>query len=378
MNSGSVIPVKTLLQLALTLALPLALPVTAFAQESGAYVGLGGGRAYADIDRGGLDSPFQCGGYRLVRLQTEENDYNFKLLGGYDFNSNIALEGSYYDLGEFDFDAALLPAANMKGEVSRLHGFALDLVGTLPVRNKLSAFARLGVNNAKVDQDFIGNAIGTGLVDRSDRGWNEKYGVGLRYDVDDVFSLRAEVERYAIDDNRILKDRVDTFTISAVFHFGGRSQAAPVVQTPAPSVPAPVRAPEPAPALPIELTLNADTHFDFDRSELKAEGRQALDNLVRDMRTLDYEVVLVTGHTDRIGTREYNLGLSERRAEAVKSYLVSVGIPAARITTRGVNSDEPITRPDQCRNTGSAQAQIACLQPDRRVVVLVSGTDDSQ
>lgn len=378
MNSSSMTPVKTFRQLALTLALPLALPVTAFAQESGAYVGLGGGRAYADIDGGGLAGPFQSGGYRIGRLQTEENDYNFKLLGGYDFNANFALEGSYFDLGEFDFDATLLPAATMRGEVTSMRGFALDLVGTLPVRDKLSAFARLGVNNAKVNQDFSGNAIGTGLVDRSDRGWNEKYGIGLRYAVDDVFSLRAEVERYAIDDNRILKDSVDTFTISAVFHFGGRSQAAPVVQSPAPSVPAPVRAPEPAPTLPIELTLTADTHFDFDRTELKAEGRQALDNLVRDMRTLDYEVVLVTGHTDRIGTREYNLGLSERRAETVKNYLVSVGIPAARITTRGVNSDEPITRPDQCQNTGSAQAQIACLQPDRRVIVLVSGTDDSQ
>ncbi|MEY3667413.1 MAG: hypothetical protein RL572_953, partial [Pseudomonadota bacterium] len=53
---------------------------------------------------------------------------------------------------------------------------------------------------------------------------------------------------------------------------------------------------------------------------------------------------------------------------------VTAGIPAARITSRGVNSDEPVTRPEDCRNTGSAAAQIACLQPDRRVVILVTGT----
>ncbi|MDP1931423.1 MAG: OmpA family protein [Gammaproteobacteria bacterium] len=382
MNNSSMTTSRTFRHLALplALALPLVLPVSVSAQESGAYVGLGAGRAYADIDSGGLAAAFQRGGYRIGQIKKEENDYNFKVLGGYNFNPNIALEGSYFDLGKFDFDTTLLPAATQSGKASNLRGFALDLVGTLPVRDKLSAFGRLGVNNAKVEQDFSGNTIGTGLANRSDRGWNEKYGIGLQYAVNDAFSLRAELERYRIEDNRILKDRVDTFTISAVFRLGGRRQAAPVVQTPAPSAPAPapVRAPEPAPTLPIELTLAANTLFDFDRTELKTEGRQALDNLVRDMRTLDYDVVLVTGHTDRIGTREYNIGLSERRAEAVKNYLVSAGVPAARITTRGVNSDEPVTRPDQCRNTGSAQAQIACLQPDRRVVILVTGTNEPQ
>jgi len=379
MNSSSMITFSTL-----ALLLPLALPVSVFAQESGIYAGLSAGRAFSDIDNSALASPLQTGGYSISRLQTEENDYSFKILGGYNFNSNFALEGSYFDLGSYEFNANLLPAASQRGEASSVRGFALDLVGSLPMREKLSAFARLGINNTKVKQRFSGNTVGTGFANRSDRGWNEKYGIGLRYAVNDAWSLRAELERYRIEDNRVLKNKVDTFTIGAVYHFDTRRPVAPVVQatvTPAPTatpIPTTATATEPAPTLPIELTLTASTHFDFDRTELKAEGRQALDQLVRDMRNLNYEIVLVTGHTDRIGTRDYNLGLSQRRADAVKNYLVAAGIPDARITTMGVNSDEPLTRPDQCRNTGSAQAQIACLQPDRRVVVLITGTNDPE
>src|SRR5690606_21345272 len=130
----------------------------------------------------------------------------------------------------------------------------------------------------------------------------------------------------------------------------------------------------PAPAPEREVTLQAAALFDFDRSEIKPAGRQELDRLVRDINGVNYDVVLVTGHTDRIGARDYNLGLSQRRANAVRDYLVNAGIPASRITARGVNGDDPVTRPDQCRNTGSAAAQIACLEPDRRVVVIVTGT----
>ena len=83
-----------------------------------------------------------------------------------------------------------------------------------------------------------------------------------------------------------------------------------------------------------------------------------------------------TAQQPSLASAYYNLGLSQRRADAVKAYLVNAGIPADRITTRGVNSDDPVTRPEDCRGTGSPQAQIACLAPDRRVVVLVTGSEE--
>ncbi|MDO9316849.1 MAG: OmpA family protein [Gammaproteobacteria bacterium] len=373
MNSSSMIAIRTIRYL--SLALPLALPLSASAQDAGGYIGFSAGRAFADMDGSGIAGSLQKGGYRFGQFSSDEEDSTFKVLGGYRFNPNLALEGSYFDLGSFDFDATLLPAATQHGEVSGLKGFAVDLVGTLPLRDKLSAFARLGVNNGELEQHFSGTTRGTGFVAGSDRGWNEKYGIGLQYAVNEALSVRAELERYGIEDSRMIKDSVDAFTVGLVYRFGARKPAAPVERPAVAAAPAP--APAPAPSLPMEVTLSASSLFDFDKTDLKAEGIQALDKLVQDMRNLDYEFVLVTGHTDRIGAHDYNLNLSQRRADAVKNYLVSAGIPAARITSRGVNSDEPVTRPEDCRNTGSAQAQIACLQPDRRVIVVVTGTNDS-
>ncbi|MDP2285008.1 MAG: OmpA family protein, partial [Pseudohongiella sp.] len=107
---------------------------------------------------------------------------------------------------------------------------------------------------------------------------------------------------------------------------------------------------------------------------LTAAGRQELDGLVRQIKGESYEAVIVIGHTDRIGTREYNLGLSERRANAVRAHLVQGGIPANRITASGVANDQPVTPASGCRGLGSNAATIACLAPDRRVVVEIHGS----
>jgi OOP family OmpA-OmpF porin len=123
----------------------------------------------------------------------------------------------------------------------------------------------------------------------------------------------------------------------------------------------------------IKVALAASALFDFDKSELKPAGKQELDKLVQDIKGVRYDVMIVTGHTDRIGKAAYNMALSLRRANAVKSYLVSAGIPADNITAKGVGSDQPVTWKDQC--TGPVnEALKACLQPDRRVEVQVNGT----
>jgi len=67
--------------------------------------------------------------------------------------------------------------------------------------------------------------------------------------------------------------------------------------------------------------------------------------------------------------------LSMRRAEMVKSYLVdSAGIPAGKVTARGADGDDPVTKPDECPGQKRTPKLIACLQPDRRVDVEVVGT----
>jgi len=146
---------------------------------------------------------------------------------------------------------------------------------------------------------------------------------------------------------------------------------APVMVVPA--APAPVY-PAPTPRVPTKVTLSADSLFDFDKSTVKPSGRAELDQLATGLKGLEYDVINVTGHTDRLGPQAYNLKLSTRRAEAVSAYLVaSAGIPAQKISTRGVNGAEPVTRPGECKGAKPTPALIACLQPDRRVEIEVTG-----
>jgi OOP family OmpA-OmpF porin len=88
-----------------------------------------------------------------------------------------------------------------------------------------------------------------------------------------------------------------------------------------------------------------------------------------------FDVITVEGHTDRLGTAAYNLALSARRAEVVKAYLVSAGgFNAAKLTAVGHGESRPVTKPEDCKGNRPTPQLIACLQPDRRVEVEVSGT----
>ena len=135
---------------------------------------------------------------------------------------------------------------------------------------------------------------------------------------------------------------------------------------------APAVAPAPTPTAD-KVRLSADALFDFDRAVLRPAGMERLNQLAEQAKALNLEVILAVGHTDRIGSAAYNQGLSERRAEAVKAYLVSRGIEANRIYTEGKGKTQPVTG-TQCDNVRGRAAVIDCLQPDRRVEVEVIGT----
>ncbi len=127
-----------------------------------------------------------------------------------------------------------------------------------------------------------------------------------------------------------------------------------------------------APAAPVvtakAITLNADAFFDFDKYALRKEGKASLDQLVKDMKLDQVEYITVVGHTDRIGSKEYNQKLSERRADTVKNYLISKGVPAAKIKASGVGLTQPVK---ECPGTKATPALIKCLQPNRRAVITV-------
>ncbi|ETA66018.1 outer membrane protein A [Bordetella pertussis H973] len=138
--------------------------------------------------------------------------------------------------------------------------------------------------------------------------------------------------------------------------------------TPATGIPGcdgvPVAQKEKSAPMAAKVVFNADTFFDFDKSTLKPEGRQLLDQVAQQAGTIDLETIIAVGHTDSIGTEAYNQKLSERRAAAVKTYLVSKGIDPNRIYTEGKGELQPIAS----NKTREGRAQ------NRRVEIEIVGS----
>lgn len=129
------------------------------------------------------------------------------------------------------------------------------------------------------------------------------------------------------------------------------------------AVPAPMPATE-------KVKMDADALFDFDDSEIKPEGKEALDEIVRKLNLAGAELGLIvsTGHTDSIGGVEYNMELSARRAEAVKTYLISKGIDAQDIKTVAMGESQPFA------DNATAEGRVE----NRRVEIEVSSMRTTQ
>jgi len=142
---------------------------------------------------------------------------------------------------------------------------------------------------------------------------------------------------------------------------------APVV---APRAAAPVAA---APKKPAIINLASTELFEFNKATLTADARAKLDaEVIARLKDFgDIRYVNVNGHADRLGTPTYNQRLSEKRAEAVRAYLVSKGTDSAKVEVFGFGKTLPV---QSCPDQKDRKSMIACLAPNRRVVVEVQGT----
>lgn len=147
------------------------------------------------------------------------------------------------------------------------------------------------------------------------------------------------------------------------------------------AAPAATVAPAPAATAPttkkcdFTVTLQSDELFAFNKATLSPAAQKRLDNDVvgKLANCASVSMVMVTGHTDRLGSQQYNQKLSEKRADAVKGFLEKKGVPADKIDTMGAGKTQP-AQGVKCDDKLPRKKLIECLAPSRRVVVEVKGT----
>jgi peptidoglycan-associated lipoprotein len=178
----------------------------------------------------------------------------------------------------------------------------------------------------------------------------------LSWNSTDATQLTVEPEVGAVTaqgSTKVSPSASTTYTITATGPGGSASATAAVsVNAPAP--------PTPPPAGPTddELFLREvrDAYFDYDKADIRADTRAALSKTADFLKNYPRFKVVIEGHCDERGSTEYNLGLGDRRASAVKQYLVSLGISADRLNTVSFGKEKPFCM----------EHNEACWQQNRR------------
>ena len=121
-----------------------------------------------------------------------------------------------------------------------------------------------------------------------------------------------------------------------------------------------------------KLSLSAGGLFALSSNKIKPSGQDKLNEMVEHLKGMQYDTVLVVGHTDPTGPKAMNDKLSKQRAQAVKQYLIAKGVDPKRIKTEGKGGAEPVAKTQNCDSLPRAE-KIACYAPDRRVDIEVVG-----
>ncbi len=137
-------------------------------------------------------------------------------------------------------------------------------------------------------------------------------------------------------------------------------------------------APPPPPPATRNFELKADGTFAFAKADLTPAGRGRIDATLQELKSsgIRLHAISIVGHTDPIGSLDFNQRLSLARANSVRDYLVAQGVPANIIQTEGRNFSELKITEAQCREQGKAKtrtALIACFEPNRRVDIRATG-----
>ncbi|MBQ9275686.1 MAG: outer membrane beta-barrel protein [Succinivibrio sp.] len=316
------------------------------------YVGARGGYAFLAHDRFSGDI---AEGTRAKDVMTSDTDgYGFGIFGGYNFTDWFALE---LDANYFD-DFAIKGKGELEGVKSNLKAYGLDLAGKFAYtfdEKGSDVFLRAGFGWMRAD------------ADGHDDSFSPLLGIGAQYNFVRNFGVRVGFDYYfnAIDgkftdSDAKFKSDIGFLYAGFVYTFG-TDVTAPVVAAPR--------------QIQKVHTLDAATLFPFNGDKVTAQGQQVISEVVADSRNYNNVSYEVYGYTDRLGSDAYNLGLSQRRADNVASELRANGLSDDQLRViEGRGKANPVTG-DKCDAVKGRQALISCLQPDRRVEIVVNGEE---
>jgi len=201
-------------------------------------------------------------------------------------------------------------------------------------------------------------------------------GVGIQAVLSDQWALQLDFRRehgYLKSNEFASNTNGNNYLSLGVSYSFGKTPTVAVAKA-APPAPAPVYVAPPAPPAPVapppapkfeKIVLSSTELFAFDKSDLRMPQTK-LDEIGQVLNNnTQINHVVITGYTDRIGSKKYNQKLSERRANAVKDYLVGKGVSADRLFPEGKGEENPLVT---CTDKGR-KALIICLEPNRRVEV---------
>lgn len=324
-----------------------------------ASLGLGAVQAFADADQP-WHVTAQVGGMKLDSSRNaRDNDVWWSVGFGRFFGNDFSLDVEYDEFsGTWNSYADVAPGATFDkwglkniGLMGRYHFMEGTLRPYLAV-----GVGYLSHRNVSDEDESLSTSLGLGLQGKIAKHWSARAQVLWRGDNDGA----------SIPGKSGYSDWI--YSIGLSFDFGGKE--------PPPPAPAPAAAPPPPPPNPdldgdgvpnerdkcpntrkgavvdldgceVEAVIELEgVYFDFDKATIKPEGKAVLDQAAALLGKHERVVVEVAGHTDSVGSDAYNQGLSERRANAVKDYLVGKGVTATRLTARGYGESRPVASND--------------------------------
>ena len=234
-------------------------------ETTGSYIGGNIGQTRAKFNNDSITNRLAAQGFAVSSMTDQRNSTGFKAFGGYQFNRNFAIEGGYFDLGRSSYSFNTLPAGNFSGNTT-VRGLNLDLVGIAPITDRFSMLGRVGAAYAQSRASYNSTApVPANGSPTSSNKTDLKLGLGLQYAITEALSLRAEVERYRINDPVRNRGFINMTSLGLVYRFGPKTPTpvaraayvpppvyvapapAPVVVAPPPPPPVVVAAPPPPP-----------------------------------------------------------------------------------------------------------------------------------